>query len=80
MKHLYDTMFHVDIEALLLSQRSLITIRAGTVDLMVTAAPVLVKVIVNCEGALVTEAAASSRTERRDTVALDSLLLVAEHT
>ena len=53
---------------------------AGTVNLMVIAAPILGTVIVNGEGALVTEAAASSRTERRDTIALDSCLLVAEHT
>ena len=69
-----------DIGALLLSQGSLIFICAGTPILIVIAALCLCTVIVIGERALITEAAASSRTERRDTVALDSLLLVAEHT
>ena len=80
MKSLDHSMSHSDIGALLLSQRFSIIICAATPHLIVIAAPVLCTVIVIGERALITEAAASSRTARRDTIALESLLLVAERT
>ena len=77
MNYLEELMHHLDKILLLLRQRSLIFYTAGTEPLIVYAAYILCTVIVNGERALKAVDTASSRTERRDTVALDSLLQVA---